>query len=69
MSEFAPKITKGDHKMNIGQLKRRAQRHGLIIRSDRRGGYILVDPYTNGLSAPGPMSLEQVELWLDDMES
>lgn len=64
-----PKITKGDHEMNIRQLRRRAQRNGLILRSDRRGGYMLVDPYTNGLAAPGPMSLEQVGLWLDDMES
>lgn len=55
--------------MDIRQLRRRAQRHGLILRSDRHGGYMLVDPYTNGLTAPYPMSLEQVELWLDDMES
>ena len=60
---------KGDQEMDIRQLRRRAQRHGLILRSDRHGGYMLVDPYTNGLTAPGPMSLEQVGLWLDDMES
>lgn len=30
---------------------------------------MLIDPYTNGLAAPGPMSLEQVGLWLDDLES
>lgn len=47
----------------------RARRHGLILRSDRHGGYMLIDPYTNGLAAPGPMSLEQVGLWLDDLES
>lgn len=55
--------------MDIRQLRRRAQRHGLILRSDRHGGYMLIDPYTNGLAAPGPMSLEQVGLWLDDLES
>lgn len=55
--------------MNIRQLRRRAQRHGLIIRSDRHVGYMLIDLCANGLAAPGPMSLEQVGLWLDDMES
>lgn len=55
--------------MDIRKLQRRAQRHGLILRSDRHGGYMLADPYTNGLAAPGPMSLEQVGLWLDDLES
>lgn len=64
------KIIKGDNgKMDIRQLRRRAQRNGLILKSDRHGGYMLVDPYTNGLAAPGPMSLEQVGLWLDDLES
>lgn len=53
---------------DIRQLRRRAQRHGLLIRKNR-DGYILVDSNTNGLSAPGPMSLEQVGLWLDDLES
>lgn len=27
---------------------------------------MLVNPYTNNLAAPGPMSLEQVGLWLDN---
>lgn len=30
---------------------------------------MLIDPYTNDLAAPGPMSLEQVGLWLADLES
>lgn len=54
--------------MDIRKLRRRAQRHGLILQSDRHGGYMLIDPYVNALAAPGPMSLEQVGLWLDDLE-
>lgn len=55
--------------MEIRQLRRKANRHGLVLQSDRHGSYMLVEPHTNGLAAPGPMSLEQVGLWLDDLES
>lgn len=62
------KSRKGDSEMDILQLRQKARRHGLMLRSDRHNGYMLVDPYTNGLAAPGPMSLEQVVLWLDNEE-
>ena len=55
--------------MDIEKLRRRARRHGLMFRSDRHGSFMLMDPHTNGLAAPGPMSLEQAGLWLDDLAS
>ena len=55
--------------MTLNQLKTRAKRHDMIIRKDGHGGYLLLDPSTNTLAAPGPMALEQVALWLDDLDS
>lgn len=54
--------------MTLNQLKTRAKAHDLMIRKDGKGGYVLVDPRTNALVAPGPMTLEEVEMWLDDMD-
>lgn len=54
--------------MTLNQLKTRAKHHDMMIRKDGHGGYILVDIYTNTLAAPGPMTLEEVELWLDDLD-
>lgn len=49
-------------------LKTRAKVHDLMIRKDGKGGYLLVDPITNALAAPGPMTIEEVEMWLDDLD-
>lgn len=49
-------------------LKTRAKAHDLMIRKDGKGGYLLVDPSINALVAPGPMTLEEVEMWLDDLD-
>lgn len=49
-------------------LKTRAKAHDLFIRKDGKGGYFLVDPITNALAAPGPMTIEEVEMWLDDLD-
>lgn len=57
--------------MDIHKLRRRARRHSLLINKDRRlpyDGYWLVSSNTNTVAAPGPMPLEQVDLWLDDLE-
>lgn len=54
--------------MTLNQLKTRAARHDLMIRKDGHGDYLLVDIQTNGLAAPGPMTLDQVEAWLDDLD-
>lgn len=57
--------------MDIQKLRQKARRHGLLINKDRRlpyDGYYLVSSDTNTVVAPGPMTLEQVELWLTDLE-
>ncbi len=54
--------------MTLEQLKTRAKVHDLMIRKDGKGGYLLVDPSTNALAAPGPMTIEEVEMWLDDLD-
>ncbi len=52
----------------LNKLKARAKRHDLMSRKERDGSYWLVDIYTNCLAAPGPMTLEDVALWLDDLD-
>ena len=54
--------------MTLNKLKSRAKAHDMVIRKERNGGYWLLDIYTNGVVAPGPMSLEEVALWLDDLD-
>lgn len=54
--------------MTLNQLKTRAKAHDLMIRKDGKGGYVLVDIYINALAAPGPMTIEEVEMWLDDLD-
>ena len=39
----------------------------MMIRKDGKGGYLLTD-LNNCLMAPGPMTLEEVALWLDDLD-
>lgn len=51
-----------------GKIRWKAKKCGLMLRKDGHGGYLLVDPYTNALAAPGPMTLDKAALWLDDME-
>lgn len=54
--------------MTLNKLKSRAMAHDMMIRKERHGGYWLVDIYTNGIVSPGPMTLEEVALWLDDLD-
>lgn len=54
--------------MTLNKLKPRAKAHDLMIRKDGKGGYLLVDPSTNALAATGPMTIEEVEMWLDDLD-
>lgn len=50
-------------------LRRRARKHGLKIVRNRNTGYILVDIFTNTVACyPSILSLEEVEIWLDDLE-
>lgn len=53
--------------MTLNKLKTRAKAHDLFIRKDGKGGYLLTD-FLNRLMAPGPMTLEEVEMWLDDLD-
>lgn len=55
--------------MTISKLKTRAKKYGLAIRKYERGedSYMLVDIRLNAVGAPAPMTLEQVEMWLDDL--
>lgn len=59
-------LTAGASKITETQLKTRAKAHGMMIRKDGKGGYLLTD-FNNCLMAPGPMTLEEVALWLDDL--
>lgn len=54
--------------LTFADLKTRAKAHDLMIRKDGKGGYLLVDIYINALAAPGPMTIEEVEMWLDDLD-
>lgn len=48
-------------------IKTRAKRHGLMLSKDGHGEYFLMDK-NKCVAAPGPMSLVQVALWLDDLD-
>lgn len=48
-------------------VKTRAKRHGLIVRKDGHGDYLLVDE-NNCVAVPSPMSLVELTLWLDDLD-
>ena len=58
-------LTAGVNKTTENQLNAKA--HGMMIRKDGKGGYLLTD-LNNCLMAPGPMTLEEVALWLDDLD-
>lgn len=52
----------------LEQLRRKAKKHGLLIRKYERGEnlYLLVDARTNCVASyPTPLTIEQVEQWLD----
>lgn len=57
--------------MTLSTLKRRAKNFDMMIRKFERGedSYVLVDIYTNAAVAPAPMTLAEVELWLDDLDA
>lgn len=58
--------------MTLEQLKTRAKKHDLTIRKYQRGekdSYMLVDAVYNAVVAPAPMTIEQVEMWLDDLDN
>lgn len=52
----------------LNQLKTIAKAHDLMIRKDGKGGYMLTD-LNNALAAPAPMTLDEVETWLDDLDA
>ena len=55
--------------MTLYQLRKRAADRDLIIRKDGHGNFMLVDIHTGGVVAyPAPMTLAQVESWLDDLD-
>lgn len=62
-------LTAGTNRITENRLKTRAKRYDMMIRKDGHGGYMLVDSRTNTLAAPGPLTLEEVALWLDDLDS
>lgn len=57
--------------MTLGQLKSKAKKHDMTIYKYERGedSYMLVDIYLNAVAAPAPMTLEEVEAWLDDLDN
>ena len=54
--------------MTESKIRNRAKHHDLMIRKDGHGGYLLVD-VNNAMAAPGVMTLEEVTLWLDDLDA
>lgn len=53
------------------KLKRRAKKHGLLIRKYKRGedSFMLVDAGTNAVvSYPVPLPLDGISNWLDDLD-
>ena len=60
-------IRRINYSPTLAQLKRRARIHGLQIHKDKYGNFILVDRATNTVAEPAPMSIIQVENWLDDL--
>lgn len=53
--------------MTESTIRRRAKKLGLMVRKDRQGDYYLAD-LNNCAAAPCPMTLEQIDSWLTDME-
>lgn len=55
--------------MNIAEsiIKTRAQRHGLFVRKDDHGVYLLVDK-NDCTVVPAPMSFVELTLWLDGLD-
>ena len=60
-----------NYKPSLSELKTKAKEHGLKIRKNERGedSFMLVDIAANTVTAPAPMTLEQVENWLDDLDN
>ena len=56
--------------MTLSQLRRRIRRHNMFIGIYERGddSYILFDIYTGEVAAPYPMTIKQIELWLDELD-
>jgi|GEM_PF-1840918 len=55
----------------VGQLQYRAKKHSMTIRKFKRGevdSYMLVEDRTNAVVAPAPMTLVQIESWLNDLD-
>lgn len=53
--------------MTESKIKTRAKKHDMMLMKDGHGGYYLTD-FNKCVVAPGPMSLVQVSLWLDDLD-
>ena len=53
--------------MTESTISRRAKKLSLMVRKDRQGDYYLVD-LNNCAVAPCPMTLEQIDSWLADLE-
>ena len=60
-------MKKINYSPTLAVLKRRAKQHGLQIHKEKSGNFILVDRATNTVAVPAPMSIIQVENWLDDL--
>ena len=60
-------------KVNLPTLKRRAKKHGIMIQkygldAPDNENYMLVDAGTALVFDPYPMTLEQIDQWLDDLD-
>lgn len=59
-----------NYKPTLADLQPRAEKHGMAIRQMQSDNdfYMLVDTSRNFVAAPYPMTLEQVENYLDDLD-
>lgn len=53
--------------MTESTIRKRAKKLSLMVRKDRQGDYYLAD-LNNCAVAPCPMTLEQIDSWLTDLE-
>lgn len=60
-----------NYKPTLADLKLRAKEHGMAIRQMQSNDdfYMLVDTSRNFVVAPYPMTLEQIENYLDDLNA
>ena len=60
-----------NYKPSLSELKTKAKEHGLMICKNERGedSFMLVDMQTNFVQDPYPLTLEEIEATIDNLDS